>query len=94
MKATKRSTKHDADRAPNQQESSVVRFIVRIVLLALYGSHYWLMFNVFATCPERDNMFRIYQEYGGRWRFLTAINEVCTCVSLLLLSLSLSLSYI
>ena len=59
-------------------ESNIVRFIMRTLLLGLYGLHYWHMFDIIANCPEREKVFKDHKRYGGRWRYLTALNEVGT----------------
>ena len=54
-------------------DSTAVRLAVRSVLLLVYGCHYWYRVRVLNDCPNRETA---YGGFGGKWKFLTAINEV------------------
>ena len=62
-------------------DSTAVRLVVRSVLLLLYACHFWYAFRTITACPHKDEVFKNLIGFGGRWKFLTVVNEVSFFIS-------------
>lgn len=57
-------------------KEGLVRFAIHLCLLLPFLMHLQYTGNAIYSCPDRKRVFEFAMQFGGRWKFLTVINQV------------------